>query len=444
MNKGVLGEYLLKCHGVSSFMELDPRRGMVEAFLLMREVTLSVEVGSVSKGSAARDTTCTFILDKPASSQIVRCVNDPASPTCKWYTEPIPPREQWFCNPRTNVPIEPDLQRVCIFGFATRHVWSSLPINLMVGTSFSHSGMQSRFQLDHTREFYRAAGAETNAYMVISGATPPDGLDVNAVPLARSNVYANRFFTATMALINEENYMNGILEIPRDVCVAAGLNVYQGPPTPPEEMIVDALNNANVPDNAENRAIYTEKYQAQWTLDMKDRTPIRAYFAIPVNHVLAWALRSVAFSVAHKIHVEVFDFTPPPGNAAGLDPNRSIILYYVLPDVEFQSIVKSFKTSWLGKVDMRPLSSIHWEFAPLLERERYPDLPPATNAVTGVISVRSHLTYMIPPKLTPQQQKGLFPALHPEYPSSSEWCPIDPMYASVMEEHQMMPVEKRK
>jgi hypothetical protein len=51
---------------------------------------------------------------------------------------------------------------------------------------------------------------------------------------------------------------------------------------------------------------------------------------------------------------------------------------------------------------------------------------------------------MVPPKITSKQQSRLFPALHPEYPSAADWSPIDPLYASIMEEQQMMPVEKRK
>jgi len=80
--------------------------------------------------------------------------------------------------------------------------------------------------------------------------------------------------------------------------------------------------------------------------------------------VLAWGFQSEDYLQSRGYHVEQFRFMPP-----GQD-KEPIVLYFLVADVYFKKMVEEFKLMWMNKVDMRPLSSMAFEFIPELGAAR--------------------------------------------------------------------------
>jgi len=101
-------------------------------------------------------------------------------------------------------------------------------------------------QIEEQDKLFEAAGAIKGSYLSVAS-TPQNGMDIEVAPMPKLGfACANEFFTATMALINEKNLFNGIIEIPNDVCVAAKLPVYKGAPEPSEDFLIDSIKNLSI------------------------------------------------------------------------------------------------------------------------------------------------------------------------------------------------------
>jgi hypothetical protein len=215
------------------------------------------------------------------------------------------------------------------------------------------------------------------------------------------------------------------------VCLEANLPVFRGVPDPPEMFLVHALEAMTLGKDGHTKAVLSEeqkmearqhlsqKFKQNWEANADPNGRMNTFFAIPINHLLAWCLHSEDYALQHGYRAEQFRFIPPPNNE-GI-PQEPIVLYYLIGDVMFHKLVAEFKRVWMNNVDMRPLTSMAFEFLPQLDRTRYPQIPKDVKTVQGVMSLRSYVTYLVPPKLNRDTIDALAPTLVPGFPSCHQW-----------------------
>ncbi len=429
-----IARFLCKTHNVRDVTQIVPFGSRVSAWQLMKQVTLGIEVGSVVKDPNEPPHIFQFNLEPEDSgeSQAVRCFFDPSLPWCRFLGSPQPVEP--FRNPVTGVAMPADLDRVCAYNIVCRSVWSSVPINIAGRLNFYHKGINELQQSEQQDSLFAAAGGVKGAFISIA-ATKKEGEDIEVVPMpALGFSCVNDFFTATMALINSRNIMNGIIEIPNDVCIEAGLPVFRGAPEPGESFLVGALEAMTLDkdghetkilseeEKQQARARLTDQFKNKWQEQVADAQKIHTFFAVPINHVYAWPLQSEDYATQHGFRSEQFRFLPPP-NEQGV-AQEPIVLYYLVADVYFRAIQAEFEKVWMGKTDMRPLSSMAFEFVPQLDRARY-KIPHDIKTVQGVMSLRSYITFMAPPKLSQQTIDSLAPTLALNFPTAENWSMDD-------------------
>ncbi len=447
-----IAEFLCRAHRVRDVWQIEPFKGRINAWEVMRSVTVGLEVGSVVHHPNEQPHAFQFMLDPEDSgeSQKVTCHFDRNLAWCRFLDSPIP--KDPFRNPRTDQPMPVDLDKVCVYNFVTRHVLSNLDINVAGRLNFYHKGVDELQELEKKDELIAQAGGIKGAFISIPR-TGREGQDVEVVPIAKHGfMCTNEHFTATMALINQRNLKHGVIEIPAWVCQAAKLRVWSGPPEPGEAFLSSALENLTMKDGhvktvlseqqtAEARKFFTLKFKENFVKSIGDRPLITHYYAIPINHVLAWPLHSEEYAQEHGYECEQFRFMPPPNS--GL-PNEPIVLYYLVGNPYFERMVTEFERVWMNKVDMRPLNSMAYEFVPQLGRSKYPHISPDTTGVQGFLAVRSYMTYMVPPKMMQETVDNLAPTLALGFPSCYEWA-VDAMAREMaIERHNEKAVAKRE
>lgn len=383
---------------VSDVWKIDPRQGRTEAWTLMSRPggvgveprTLALEVGSVLKeGSEQNIETFRFQLNGDARQQVVRCPLVSESPRCRFMTKPASMG---------------DTQHVCLLNVVTRNIWSSMPIRMVARFPFYPVGDGGKREaLDRLEA---EAGAVPGAYLEF-GNTPKQGQDVERLPVEErlDHGFLNRFFVASMALVTEGNLRNGVVPIPRAVCLDVGLPVFKGPPPPPSGYDGDP-----------------QTWNEHWLKANAGEHHIQMFYALPVNHVLAWGLRSEAFAAKRKLPSLRFQFVPPPHAGMG---DKPLLLYYLVADLHFEGLVREVQRVWMGKVDMRPLSALSFELYPMCNKRDYPDLPQHVEVVGGVVALRSYLTYLAPEPGAVNDQiiAQLIPTLCPGFPEPDGWEP---------------------
>jgi hypothetical protein len=334
----------------------------------------------------------------------------------------LPPVNARFAHPQTKKPMELNMDRVYPFSVITRHMCSNVPIPVAVRLNFYHSTLNALEKQEEHDDLLAIGGAVKGAYMSVSH-TPSYGEDTEIAGLKRREFsYCNEFFAATMALINHDNLLNGIIDIPPDVCKEAGLRIFQGPPEPPSlsaDELIDDMERMNI----------SESFKRDWmeAATQRGMLPITHYHALPINHVLAWGLHVDEYCNLHKVIREEFSYTPPatvdlktlPGGGS------DILLYYLIPNVCLNALRDNFEAVWMNKVDGRPFSSMGVEFIPMTMGGA---AAAAAAAATKEIKVdtfyiRSTFSYMIAPKLSREQIANLAPTISPTFPSCRDWDP---------------------
>jgi hypothetical protein len=127
---------------------------------------------------------------------------------------------------------------------------------------------------------------------------------------------------------------------------------------------------------------------------------------IAFNHVLSWPLRSQAYAEYCGFRVWHFQVNDK-------------LLFYLIPQPDYERLLFSFKRSQLDKVDMRPLADMAMEFVPMMSG------PPARTS--GTIKLRSYIHYMVPPLkadgtcISQQTIDNLAVTLAPSVPSPENW-----------------------
>jgi hypothetical protein len=455
-----VAQFLCAHFGVSDVNMIRPFKNSVQAWQVMRRVNLGVEVGSVAN---PKPQVFSFDLSKSGEEQRIECRFNPTSPVCRFLTNPQIDPKLAFQHPYTKQPMPMDLSRVSVYNVACRNVWSSQPLNVAARLSWYHTGINKLQNAEEQDKLYEAAGGVRGAFMRIEP-TKVDGQDVDSIPLASNNFGClNEAFTATMALVDESNLMNGIIEIPPSVCIAARLPIYKGAPEPNvkyvdkcmealepqsqpplrgdkeevEGMEIDTEVDSNADTlaaadaaakaaSAARRANFIENWKAKWETD---NAPVHRrtthFIAIPLTHVLAWPFHSEDFANQFGFHPHMFRFLTP-------DTKQPVVLYFMIGNVDFNTLVAAFRKKWMGLVDVRPLASIGFDLVPETQGnlERIPRNPsPSPHGgeekpthAAGVTSLRAYVSYMAPPHLPPATRRMLAPTLCPGFPSAQVWA----------------------
>lgn len=423
----VLAVFLCQHHNVSNLEELLQKGAFgtrPEAWSLMRQRTIGVEIGSVKRDDGQPNKNFLFELDKDRYQQEVKCLLSPHNKeTCRFLDDPRIPTENQWRHPSTGQPLPGDLNRACVYNCIMRKRWSSFPIVIDVAMGHVHSGLNALENIEAQDETFAAAGALKGGFMSITQTTQ-EGEDAQNAPLHSMRFGATHpEFVRTMALIHPSNIGNGIVKIPRDVCIGAKLPVFMGPPVPSDDQIKARLKKMKIGiDKPEEIERMRQKMMQDWETESKGMKKHEFFYAIPINHVMAWPLRSQEYRQAQGIELEMFRFNPRLANGKEGDP---VLLYFLVPNPTFEAMMDEWQNSeksWMGKVDMRPLDQISFSFVPFTDRARYPKISPECKALTGVVAARAYITYWVPPVgLTPEAIASLAPTLSPNFPSASDW-----------------------
>ena len=398
-----IARFLCDRFRVSDPAQIDPYNGRVHAHSIVRPVMLTIE----SMATNSFPVTVPFVskmLDSP----------QPRIPL------PSPADKKTL--------LLADLDRVCVYNIICRHVaQKELSGPVAVRLNFYHRGVNQVEKAEELDQVYEAAGGVKGAFL---GVTPKnttlEGHDPECVPMAE-NSYCNAFFVKTMALVNERNVTNDVIQIPFDVCKASGLPVSLAPPLPPREMFSAASGGggggagglfSSTPTAAgggggggDDALIRKYQEQVHAAAQEQGKELIQSFAAIPYNHVLSWALRSEEFAAQKGINIWYFRVSNRP------DVNN--ILYYLIPEPDYKRLLFSFKNAMLGKIDMRPLQSMAMEFVPLVQGEQ----------VTGSIKLKSFVHYMTIPlssagvPISQATIDNLAVTLAPNVPSPENWIP---------------------
>lgn len=417
---------------------------MPDAWSLVMERTIGVEFGSVKRADGSPNTEFTFHLDedgKSRMSQAVACFMSPQNTiTCRFLDDPRIPEKDCWVNPGTGQRVPGDLSKAHIYQWVVRHKRSNLPINVDVSLLHTHRGLDQVQGLETQDKLFEGAGGTKGAFMTVTQTTQ-DGEDVKHVPIpSMAFGPTSHSFVKTMMLINRDNIQNGIIQIPREVCLEARLPVYKGTPKTDEHVVEALMEQMSISDDDKKKQETREKMLAAaergWNESIKDdpsKEKVECFYAVPVMHVLAWPLHSDAFLQQNKVQVEMLRFRPRGEDG---DP---VALYYLVSDVFFQSMVNGFfdaELGWWDKLDCRPLNETGVNLVPFTDRSRYKDtIPMDVRSVKGMAVVRTYLNYMVPPVgLSPAAIASLAPTLAPGFMRSEE-------YVSE-EEQQQLAVDK--
>lgn len=466
-----VASFLCNHIGVSDVRYIVPFGKRTHAWEVMRESHIKVEVGTVKKGNADPQVYGANIETRTleaAEKQALTCLLDPKQPYCR-YLDKIQPKKP-FVHPVTQQPMIHGMEKACIFNVVVRHQLSSVPIKVATRLNYVHTGLDQTEALSEHYQLYEDAGGIKGAFMHIE-ATKKEGKDCQCIPIHATGFGpCNKEFVRTMALINDSNLMNGIIKIPGEVCKAAGLPIFNGFPGPEESLLVKymeqlSLRQKDIEDAREQRE-YRKKMglsdpepmntieEEEEDIDMeaykqafidetkkqqeerhKDDQFIKFYYALPINHVLAWPLQSEDYARGCGFRSEQFRFKNP-------DTGKSVILYFLVGDCYMDLMVKWFREKFMNMVDVRPLNSVGFEFVPMLNGD-YPDIPAEKTRVAGVLRIRAHIDYMTAPAgLNNKTISELAPALSPAFPRADQWSVDEQTKEMLADAYQRQQLEK--
>lgn len=234
-----------------------------------------------------------------------------------------------------------------------RYVTNPTPDTIRICKIFEPISGQA--QADEYDKALEAIGAPKGCAMEI----PPNKEGQFNVFLIKENpncIYLNDAFLRTFMHIDQSNLMNGIINIPPDVCGACNL---------PKEAIV--FN-----DKGETEAMVVDYY-----------------VLVPKNHVLAWQL-----NIQNHWRLKKGWFS------LDLVLNRDI-LYFIVANKTFDILRNACIQNWMtDKIDRRPLNQVGIKVL----------------GGKGNVKVNVSTTFICFPHITPEMRKLMIPTLHPDFP----------------------------
>lgn len=423
----VIAEFLCRFHNVSDVPYIMPFGSRTYTWEVMRENVLQVELSTPERVSVDIRT------PEDAGGSVFAC----SVGNGKLLNDPQP--KDKFIHPIQKVPMDVDPNNVYIYNITARHVKSSIPIDVAPRLNYYHTSMAALQNTVEQDNMFAEAGAVRGAFTVIKP-TGPDGDDIECCPMPELTfAYQNRFFAQTMALVTEQNILNGIVKIPHEVCVAANLPVWKGTiPDPEEAMITGMMKSMNIDTTTEQGSIQKQGFIDQWKTDImerfKDAPKSECFYAVPINHVLAWGLASEEYMSQRGVQAEQFRYVGPD--------NQAVVLYFLVQSAYFDQMLNSFKEKWLNKLDVRPLKDVAVEFLPIIKQE-YEGIPQSVTHVTGQLSMRFYITYSAAPRLSAATIANLAPALCVGFPNCHHWT-IDEVSKQLAIEKNRAQAQKKK
>lgn len=413
-NFNTIAIYLCQINGVGDVHLINPFRNRIKACDIPRKTPLQV-VFSTPPGTK---------LDQP----VVSC-NISASTLGK-VKSPQPPDP--FINPKSQTPMQHDLNAVCVYNVTCRHYkLESKEENIVyaVRLNFVNQYVADLEETHKMRKMQAATGVVEGAFAYLTPTSQNGGgKDINEIPMPELGFgYQNEQFTKTFMLVDETNFMNGVIEIPHDVCVEAGLPVWRGyAPDPDEKMLSSILSSLKITDQEKQakREEIIKDYKANFLESFKDDKKSTFFYAVPRRHVLAWAYASESFMAQLEFKVEQFRFIHPT-------KKRSKLLYYLVPNAPFEDSIPHFKKAFLNKIDKKPLTSLGVEFVPI---EHY-----SSSDVS--IQLKAFFTFYSAPTLNAETIRHLAPVLCKDFPLCHNWSK-DEMEAQIAIERAQLQKEK--
>ena len=208
----------------------------------------------------------------------------------------------------------------------------------------------------------------------------------------------------TTTLLNEQNIWNGLILLPADTCIKAGLRIRANADDRAidvdEEDIGQMLAALNLEPGTDEASAAAKQYidgaQEKFDHASSGADQVKGYYFVPADHVLAWPHRS-----------ELADTSILAVSA----PNKRGIIGYIIDDVRVKSGIEGVCKAWLGKQDPRPRTSVGLEIIPIVKVD---GMPYSIDCV-----INGSLRYFKGPKDV--DLRMVAPALSPDFPSVDKW-----------------------
>jgi hypothetical protein len=191
-------------------------------------------------------------------------------------------------------------------------------------------------------------------------------------------------------LVDSDNMLwEGVIKIPKEVCVEAGLNIYN------EESAISAFlkqreahqklvqkgneelkkfgesssdemdisDDEDVLDKFSKMGISQEEKESSDLLNANDDLKRRCWYAIDMEHVLAWSLKTSAMQLrsvgidSFQIHVTTMNKVT---NAKDVVP-----FCHIVSDVSLRGLIRLYNISWANRVSVKPATQVGFILAPL-------------------------------------------------------------------------------
>lgn len=425
----VVGRYLCQYHNVRDLHFIDPfAKYRVNAWEVMTENMLGAELKDVLH----------FHVDptKHDPESQVRGIALGETQKCQLLTNPQPKNP--FKHPNTQEPMPSDLDQVCIYSISCRRYASDLPISVAPRLNYYPRAMSELQDMKQRDEIVKAAKGIRGAFTQFKPTGGKDQ-DLNSVPMPELTfAYQNRFFVRTWAHVNETNIRNGLVPIPPEVCAQARLPLANTSKIEvPEELVLEQFKLAkiadrNSPEAQKMRQEMNDRYRQEIMEMYPDAKPIEFYYAVPINHVLAWGYTSEDYLSERKHKAYQFRFTPPRDATRG-DNTMPVVLYFIVPNTLVEANIESALQHMVGKADKQNIQNVGFEFLPNPMPE---EMPPTPSDCQGTLKMRAYISYYSGPKLAPGTIANLAPTLCPGYPPPHQWSSEEQAKMAAIQQYQ--------
>jgi hypothetical protein len=337
-------------------------------------------------------------------------------------TDPQP--RQPFIHPNTGKPMPSDLENVYIYSIACRKYSHNLPVSIAPRLNYYPRGMSELQEMQERDGIIKAAGGIGGGFTQLEP-TNGESRDLQTVPMPElSFAYQNRYFVRTWSLIDETNIRNGLVVIPPEVCARAGLPLQKTSKIEaPEDLILTQFKMMKIEDITSEEANkvrqeVNDRHREDVLKGLKNVEPIEFYYAVPINHVLAWGYTSEDYMMERKHCAYKFKYVPPVEENGKNPIPDPIVLFFLVPNTLIEANIKSALEYMVKKSDKQSIKRVGFEFMPNPTKAQLPSEP---TPCQGQLMLRTYISYYSGPKLQPATIANLAPTTCPNFPLCREW-----------------------
>lgn len=272
---------------------------------------------------------------------------------------------------------------VWLYSVVIKHYKNPMNEQVAVAFSYTNPAMAALQGTAVKDDLYEAAGVPLRGTGLVM--KPGTSEDVDWHPVREMAIgFQSPGFIATTALLNERNLMNGIIVLPEELCKEAGLGTWKGDyPEPSEDMLERMMGRVQINDRKQIKATLKERMESAF----EGRAKSTFMYAVPRNHVLAWALQSASvreqFRLLGTREIRV----------------NGVVLYYLVLSEDFHQLRAYCVNAWLNKTDRVRMDTIGFTM-----------LPPSEGA-----SFRTYVKYLSMPAISQRAIDNLAPTLAPNF-----------------------------